>query len=186
MNKSESRYFRTAAKMGDALLALMEQKEFEAISIREICAQAQVHRSTFYLHYENTVDLLEETIGRLLTDFREHFAAVEGLPTDRFITDDFLLPFLAYVRGHRRVWRTVLRHPERFRTDKLYDQLMQRLFDPILASYGYPVHERDYVMRFYLTGINALMVCWLERNCEESDGEMCRIIRDCILGKDRA
>lgn len=38
--------------MDEALLALLEKKEFAYITIRELCAAAGVNRSTFYLHYQ--------------------------------------------------------------------------------------------------------------------------------------
>ena len=37
MNKNESKYFNTAIKMDEALITLLEKKEFEYISIKEIC-----------------------------------------------------------------------------------------------------------------------------------------------------
>ena len=65
MNKSESKYFNTAIKFDQALLSLLEQKPFEYITVSELCVQAGVNRSTFYLHYENTSDLLRETANKL-------------------------------------------------------------------------------------------------------------------------
>ena len=56
MNKSESKYFNTAKNMDKALISLLEEKSFEYITVSEICKRAEVNRSTFYLHYENTVD----------------------------------------------------------------------------------------------------------------------------------
>lgn len=44
--------------MDEALLALLEKKEFAYITIRELCAAAGVNRSTFYLHYQNMTELL--------------------------------------------------------------------------------------------------------------------------------
>lgn len=60
MNRSESKYFATAAKMDEAFLSLLEKKDFEYITVKEICAAAGVNRSTFYLHYETVGDLLAE------------------------------------------------------------------------------------------------------------------------------
>ena len=65
MDRSQSKYFHTAAKMDEALISLLNEKEFEYITVKEICARAGVNRSTFYLHYENTRDLLEEAAGSL-------------------------------------------------------------------------------------------------------------------------
>ena len=66
MNKSRSKYFNTAVRFDKALLSLLEKKPFEYITIREICETAEVNRSTFYLHYENTSDLLKETTAYVL------------------------------------------------------------------------------------------------------------------------
>ena len=66
MNKSESKYFNTAVRMDEALISLLEKKDFEYITIKEICTAANVNRSTFYLHYENTRDLLEEAVSMIL------------------------------------------------------------------------------------------------------------------------
>ena len=50
MNKNESKYFNTAVKMDKAFLALLEKKDFAYITVKEICEEAGVNRSTFYLH----------------------------------------------------------------------------------------------------------------------------------------
>ena len=55
MNKSESKYYNTALLMDEALLLLLENKEFDFITVKEVCQKAGVNRSTFYLHYENGV-----------------------------------------------------------------------------------------------------------------------------------
>ena len=52
MNKSESKYYNTALLMDEALLLLLEKKDYDYITIKEICEKAGVNRSTFYLHYE--------------------------------------------------------------------------------------------------------------------------------------
>lgn len=51
MSKSESKYFNTALRMDEALIALLEEKDLEYITVKEICHLAGVNRSTFYLHY---------------------------------------------------------------------------------------------------------------------------------------
>lgn len=84
MNKSESKYFNTAKKMDKALISLLEEKSFEYITVSEICKRAEVNRSTFYLHYENTVDLLNETARFLLDDFISYFNVDAKNITNKF------------------------------------------------------------------------------------------------------
>ena len=73
MNKSESKYFNTALRMDEALLALLEEKDLEYITVKEICRQAGVNRSTFYLHYETVADLVNETLEMIDQRFRSYF-----------------------------------------------------------------------------------------------------------------
>ena len=79
MNKSESKYFNTARKMDLALISLLKKKPLEYISVSEICKTAGVNRSTFYLHYENIGDLLNETTRYLLNDFLSYFLCLVNI-----------------------------------------------------------------------------------------------------------
>jgi len=47
LNKSESKYFATAARMDEAFFALLDKKNFACITVKEICETAGVNRSTF-------------------------------------------------------------------------------------------------------------------------------------------
>ncbi len=73
MNKNESKYFNTAKKIDDSFLSFLEKKDFEYITVKDVCARANVNRSTFYLHYENLIDLVEEIIETTKKDFKSYF-----------------------------------------------------------------------------------------------------------------
>ena len=193
MTKAESKYFNTSVKMSDALLDLLKTKPFAYITISEICKKAGVNRSTFYLHYENTADLLAETGQRFLDDFRSyfmvdtvaltaHFADCEEKELN-FITEEYLHPYLSYIRDNRHVFATILKHANSFHFDAVFQRLFQHVFDPILHRFGYPAEERKYVMMFYLSGINALVLEWLKDGCRKSIEEVSHIIRECIFGR---
>ncbi|MBP5631164.1 MAG: TetR/AcrR family transcriptional regulator [Clostridia bacterium] len=74
MNRQESKYQYTASLMDEALLLLLEQKDYDAITVKEICQKAGVNRSTFYLHYES----MNEGLGRFaLLRFRQIIVRIE-------------------------------------------------------------------------------------------------------------
>ena len=52
----------SSSLMVEALLLLLEKKEYDVITVKEICKKAGVNRSTFYLHYNTKDDLLAETM----------------------------------------------------------------------------------------------------------------------------
>ncbi len=190
MNRSESKYFNTAAKMNDALLSILEEKPFEFITVSEICKKAGVNRSTFYLHYENTADLLVEATKHIFDKFRSYF------PLDRvefencdlselnYVTDKYLHPYLSYIKDNRRIFLTALKHSNSFGFESVFQRLFQNIFDPILERFHYPAGDRKYAMMFYLNGITAIVNEWLKDDCNKSVEEISHIIHECIFGID--
>jgi AcrR family transcriptional regulator len=57
----EKSYTSAQIALRQALIALLLNKKLEQISVKALCEQAAVARSTFYAYYENTSDLLAET-----------------------------------------------------------------------------------------------------------------------------
>lgn len=194
MNKAESKYFNTAVRFDKALLTLLEKKPFEYITIRELCQEAGVNRSTFYLHYENTHDLLEETIQYVINDFLTAFPddtknlvhqfKTCGLEELHFINEKYLSPYLSYIREHRHIFQTMISQPVLFQGEAIYQRTFHNLFNPILERFQYPEGDRHYVMMFYLNGITAIITEWLRNDCNKSVGEISRIITTCVYGKD--
>ena len=194
MNKSESKYFNTAKKMDKALISLLEEKSFEYITVSEICKRANVNRSTFYLHYENTVDLLDETARFLLDDFMAYFNVdvknitnkikESSLDELNFISNEYLQPYLTYIEDNKSVFSTVLLHSVPFGFNEIFQRLYENVFNPILERYNYPNADRKYAMMFYLNGITAVVTEWLKDGCEKTIGEVSQIIYGCIFGRD--
>ena len=193
MNKSESKYFNTAVRFDKALLSLLEQKPFAYITIREICEEAGVNRSTFYLHYENTSDLLKETTEYVLDNFTSYFPVDSqnivyrykncDLQELNFIDRKYLHPYLSFIKENQRMFLAVLSHPATFDSNAIFQRLFDNIFHPILDRFHYPKDEQRYVMMFYLNGITAIITEWLKDNCQKSIEAVSSIICDCIFGK---
>ena len=194
MNKSESKYFNTAVKFDNTLLSLLEKKPFEYITISEICEKAGVNRSTFYLHYENTRDLLKETISYVLDNFTSYFDVDTKKITLKFencdlqelnyINEKYLYPYLLFIKENRRVFFAVLSQPTTFDSNIIFQRLFDNIFNPILDRFHYPRDEQNYVMMFYLNGITAIITEWLKDDCKKSIEEITNIIRYCIFGRE--
>ena len=193
MNKNESKYFNTAVRMDEALIALLEKKEFSYITVKEICDTAGVNRSTFYLHYENTTDLLKEATQHILTRFQSYFKTDLDSISNRFtqttrqdllfITPEYLIPYLTFIRDNRRLFKTVMREFGSMGFDQVYRKMFTYIFDPILARVDFPANTRTYVMKFYLSGITAIATEWLDGDCHDSIETIIAIITECVLGK---
>ncbi len=67
--KTDARVRRTRDALGDALIALMQEKPFDTITVQDVLDRAHVSRSTFYTHYSDKDDLL-------MSDAEEFFEAL--------------------------------------------------------------------------------------------------------------
>ena len=193
MNKNESKYFNTAIKMDEALITLLEKKDFEYITIKEICDTAGVNRSTFYLHYENTSDLLKETTRYIINKHLAYYEIdqkrislqFETCKREKllFITDEYLVPYLTFIKDNQRLFKVSIKQFHSMNMDEVYGRMFEHIFSPILARFGVPEAERSYVMKFYLTGVFAIIMEWLNNHCSDDMKMMIKVITDCVMGE---
>ena len=193
MNKNESKYFNTAIRMDEALITLLEKKDFEYITIKEICDTAEVNRSTFYLHYENTFDLLQETTRYIIDKHLAYYEidntriALQFETCKReellFITDEYLVPYLKFIKDNQRLFKVSIKQFNSFNMNEVYGRMFEHIFNPILERFHVPEKERAYVMKFYLTGVFAIVMEWLDKNCSDDMETVTRIITDCVMGE---
>ena len=193
MNKNESKYFNTARRMDEALIALLEKKDFEYITIKEICETAKVNRSTFYLHYENLSDLLKETTRYIIDKHLEYYSydtrgiAEKFQSSEKedlvFISEEYLTPYLTFIKENQRIFNVAVKQFNTMNFGAVYERMFTSVFDPILARFSVPEKRRAYVVKFYLMGIFAMVMEWLRGNCTDDISEIARIVIDCVLGE---
>lgn len=191
MNKSESKYFNTAKKMDIAFLELLEQKDFEYITVKEICKKAGVNRSTFYLHYETVDDLLSESVEYINKHFLDYmkinsidFASkLHDCPLEELnlITPQYLTPYLSYIKEHKSIFRTTVKNAGVLNLDKSYSAMFKYIITPIMDRFKIPQERRNYIMSFYISGLMAIISEWLKDDCKDSIEEVIKIIEDCVL-----
>lgn len=191
MNRSESKFRHTADRMDSALISLLETKEFTEISIMDICKKAGVNRSTFYAHYDNAYELLQETYDGLIKNFLteckfeapDSVADLQDLSKDElnFITPKYLLPYLQYVKKHKRFFKIYADNPRVFQSDKMDNYIVERIFAPIYEKHG--VTDKKlirYMQKYFLKGIDAIIKEWVQNGCEDDMFFVCEIITFCV------
>jgi AcrR family transcriptional regulator len=62
---------KTRNAIRNSLIELMKQKPIMQITVSEICEKADIHRTTFYAHYDNQYDLLKQIEQEVLTHYDE-------------------------------------------------------------------------------------------------------------------
>ncbi len=158
LNNSESKYNNTAIKMDRAFLEILEEKDFEFITVKEICKRAEVNRSTFYLHYETIADLLDESLDYINEQFLSYFDAdarqfIESihhaeLEEINLITPKYLVPYLRYIKDHQRIFRTSLQKNKVLKGNSRFNALYANIIEPILNR-NHVAEEAKIIIFFY-------------------------------------
>lgn len=188
MNKSESKYLNTARLMDEALISILDKKDFEYITVKEVCKKAGVNRSTFYLHYEGMGDLLDETAKYLNDLFLEHMAKsdvktdiIKNIPSSplkelRLVTPEYVIPYLEFIYEHKKLFMTSVKVSGLLKLDKAYNALYKNVLEPIMIRFNVDETERGYVIDFYVHGLIAIVTRWIKRGFSEPIQKIADII----------
>src|SRR5712692_11904128 len=64
--KPDQRIRRTCERLGSALVALIQERPIDDVTVQDVLDRASVGRSTFYLHYRDKDDLLLSQLEKFL------------------------------------------------------------------------------------------------------------------------
>lgn len=189
MNKSESKYFNTAIKIDEAFITLLEKKDFEYITVKEICNKAGVNRSTFYLHYETLNDLLIESNEYIINKFISshqngelRISDIKNMSNEElnFISPKYLIPWLNFIKENKTLFKTYHNKFSNLTMDKNNKLLYDNVASPILNKFNIENSIKPYMLKYYSEGIMAIVKHWVSNNCNDSIEKICKIIMDCV------
>ena len=103
---NDRRAIRTRKMIRNALSELIEEKGYNNISITDLTARADINRGTFYLHYTDKYDLLDQVENEVIQELYEEVknAGYTGIPNMDSINDldsiDNAMPFMIKIFGY--------------------------------------------------------------------------------------
>lgn len=176
--KSEDRRIqRTRTALHDALIELILEKGYEAITIQDIIDQANVGRSTFYAHYLDKQQLLLASIAGLRTILIEQQAAAihvhGGLAKGTFA---FSYGMFDHAASHAQLYRAMVgkqsgtiiqRELQQILASIARDEIMTII--PTRANTPIPV---DVIVEYVVNAYTGLLTWWLEARLPCSTSEI--------------
>ena len=147
----------------EALLILIRKKEWQDISVTEICEKAGVTRMSFYRSFTGKEDVLRKWIGKVT----DQFMAESGIDFLRDSREDYLLKLFRHVTQYKErllaIYRAGLIH------------FVQEEFDRVMLDH-YKGKYSDYQTSFLAGGIYNVFLLWLKKGCLETPEEMARMV----------
>lgn len=173
MSENVRKRAATKKKLQDALMSLYNKYDFQKISVSMLCKEAGMHRSTFYLYYSNTDELLREIEDSILQEIQTFSGKVNDFdfqagslsPQEifdlmtpqmvafyqwQFSMRDYLNPLL----GEYGDPYFILRYEEVIREDIL----------PAIRAFHLRYEDKPYVLEYIVGGVVKTNKEWLQKD----------------------
>lgn len=161
---------RTRDTLGDALVALMQEKPFEEITVQQVLDRAGVGRATFYVHYRDKDDLFLSD----MEDFLEHCSAALtrlGAGAKRLLP---VQEFFTHVRDAREFYAALVRSGKMNDVQALGRGLFARSIEERLKMAGVELEPSQRSAQAYaLAGsFFSLLDWWVDKGMKTDPKEM--------------
>lgn len=180
---TDRRILRTRLAIRNALVSLIEEKNFNDLTIRDLAGRAHINRGTFYLHYRDKQDLLDQTEQEIIEDFRAMASQINPEELLAHQQADQPLPamvtFFTYFRENAAALRAILgvRGAIAFQMkikQAIEENLYQTRFFARLQEQISQIPGR-YLVSYTVSAHLGVAQTWLENGCQETPEEMARI-----------
>ncbi len=180
--KTDPRVRRTRRLLRDALVSLILEKDFAAISIKEITERADVAYITFFRHYESLDRLLMEVLDEGLSGLLIHIETLANqFETSALETEGRLI--FEYIEQKSDLFRILLKSQSVIRVRKKVVQNIAVIFKKSCM----PLARLDNLVTVNIasnhiaTSLLSLIEWWLENNMNPSPSEMGRVYKSLII-----
>ena len=171
--KEDRRVRRTKKLLTQALTQLMQTKQINEITVKELTDLADMNRGTFYLYYKDIYDMLEkiedsifEAIGGISL-LHEHDASAAQ-------TEPILLDLFRFIGENQEMCRVLLSpHGDMNFLHRLNGVVREKCLEIWPANQeSQSEADFDYHYNFAVFGCAGLIRAWVNRNCQESAEQM--------------
>lgn len=164
------RYYSTEEKLQRALYSLLRIRSYNNISIKELCYEAGINRSSFYSHYQDINDLMIKIEQELSKSITQIFN-----PKEKWDKEVFVKLFEFLLKNHD-FYKAYLSSTDKMIMEQNdFLNFMETLKKHNLGN-NFLSEERIYHMAFFAGGLKAISKSWIMSGCKETPQQMAEIL----------
>ncbi len=130
--ENDLRIIKTRKLIRDAFVKLIDIKGFDAITINNIADMAMINRSTFYLHYTDKYDLLQQTMEEAIQNILQLVAPEAHIIDGKLEYDSFvqnISSILKTVENDALLYKIILNDTEMSGISKKFENALIEKLD---------------------------------------------------------
>lgn len=192
----DRRTIRTNKIIRDTLTELMLEKGFDGITINELTARADINRGTFYLHYRDKQDLLEQSEVEIIKEINKILSVSQQLSPEEalyFNSQNEPFPFLVKLFEYILDNSTFIKILLGPKGDPSFQVKLKELLRKTLLNKAHQFKKEemmvpsDYLIAYLCSAYLGLIQHWLESGMQESPRHISLILlRLNLLGPGKA
>ncbi|MDO4775273.1 MAG: TetR/AcrR family transcriptional regulator [Aerococcaceae bacterium] len=163
-----------------ALTTLLQEKSFDAITVSDITRYAQINRGTFYLHYLDKFDLLEQLMADIYADIGQLLLINQS-------KEAYYAPLLQVFHIIKQdfdfIYALTMRRPDE--VDKSMRQFLMKLIEQAdelrTVLEHHPVLPADYATEFFLSSSIGVILHWVKKGAKESPEQLAKMLIEAQL-----
>lgn len=173
--KLDRRKKYTRMVLKDSLITLLKAKPISAITVKEICEEADINRSTFYSHYHDQFDLLEQIEEELIADLNIYLNQYNFEQEEEAL--QMTEKLLAYVVSKYDICQTLLNeNADQSFERRVMDVTRTFLIKSWIASNEVEPDISEYAGTFVISGSIYVIKHWLANDMDKSPKQMAELI----------
>jgi AcrR family transcriptional regulator len=180
--KEDRRIGRTRKLMHEALMSLIVEKGYEAVTVQDILDRADVGRSTFYAHYRDKEELLLSGFEHLRALFEQQQQALVTARHSGSGPDfNMILELFRHTGQHQKLYKAIAGKQSgemilKYLHKYLYDMLIVP-HKALVKNKKHPPVPPEIMTNWIVSSLLSLMIWWLENDMPYSAEEMDEMFR---------
>jgi len=170
---------RTRQAVSHALIALIQEKRYDAITVQDICDRANVGRSTFYAHYQDKDDLLTSNFQQVMESLGQPLAYWDGQLTFR------IAPLFEHVQGHHHLYKALLwgggMEVLMRAGQKQWSQQIEQYVGALLKDGRQPAVPIPIIANYIAGSLQTLLLWWLQHKMPQSPERMDEMFQQLVM-----
>lgn len=176
--RSDRRVNRTRRQLRDALMSLILERGYSAVTVEDITGRADLGRTTFYLHFHDKDELLVESLEAIAEDLKAQVErlADQGMEEGRTRPHPVAVAF-RHAEKNRDLYRIILKGEGGSRAASRIREIIHEaavdFFTRRMAGLvsGSPDIPGDVVAGYFASALLGFITWWLEKELPYSGDE---------------
>lgn len=177
----DRRAVRTKRKLKEVLINLLQTRELEKISIRELAELADISRGTFYLHFTDIFDLYQAVEDDVVNGITERVDK-SAVPADEFAIETMMESILEYLTQHIDACEALLRTDSASFLAHVFERNKPSKLNAWEAVMGTDEHIQEYAYVFVSYGFAGILRTWIADGRRESPKQIAKIVNQLLAG----